>query len=50
MTIPKKRLISGMNGLTAQGGEDVFRLLACGSKIQSIWAKINLIAPDKFAK
>jgi hypothetical protein len=45
-----ERVILGMDGLTAQGRENVFQLLACRFKIQGIRAKINLITPDKFAK
>lgn len=50
MTIPKKRLISGINGLAAQGGKDFFRIFSRHFEIQGVRAKINFVEPDKLAK
>jgi hypothetical protein len=48
--MPKKRLISGICGLAAQGGENILRLLARCSKIQGVWAEINLVTPNKLSE
>jgi hypothetical protein len=48
MTMPKKRLISGMGRLTAQCGKKFFRFLTRYFKVKGIRAQINLVAPDEF--
>lgn len=49
MTIPKKRLISGMNGFLAEGREDILRLFPRDLEVQRIGAKVDSIVPDKFS-
>ena len=49
MTMPKKRLISGTDGLIAQRGEKFFRLLARHLEVERVGAQINPAAPGQFA-
>ncbi len=48
-TMPKKRLISGMSGFVAQGGEQIFRPLAGRFQVQRIRTEIHVVAPQQFA-
>jgi hypothetical protein len=49
MTMPKKRLISGMGRLVAKHGKEILRFLARYLEVEGVRAEIDPVVPDEFA-